>query len=929
MAIRTNPELATILNAETTQYNQVRALDNALTATKRIKAKWAAAGTAQSGVWGTGTLFRDAALTGSMTFSTSQITGIGVTSNLTTCTAVDLSTVSAVLRIEGNGHWLEGTVGLPGSGCDFIMPVNPTATNSIAVAATLRLRGASNLVDGSPDVTPPTVTVALDKTAVSSPQTVTVTASPQDNTGVSKVEFYRSGLLLATKTAAPWTVTDSVGTLENGTRHYYAKAYDAAGNTAESSSQPISVSIAYPAPSGTAVPVGSTITSVTIQNTATSDLTNVPLTFAHVFKVGDLPSSGANVELQPSTGSAIPCQIDVRDTYADGSVKHAVISLILPTLTASASNVYAINRKAAGATPVPPVVSDFAGLDSVVTCTDAGVAYSISLATLLQGTKTSWLSGDVVSEWEVAGNPKDSGGNEHAYLHVRFCVRGYKGQNKARVDIVVENTWAMTAPKDLTYDVAMTIGGTQVYSKAALVHYQGARYRTVGWWNGTEPTVHIKHDIDYLISTNAVPNYDRTVTGSTTAASNYKNNSVTNGGPMGHGCAEAAQGTTGGRPDIGILPGWAALYVISMYKDAKDATLNQGNQAGSWGIHVRDKNTGKVISFNDYPNFPNGRPAPVAATNNPNTADRAHHPDQSFIPYLVTGDVYHLEELQFWAMYCAWSQNYVNRQGAKGIVRSDQPRAQGWCLRTFGHAAWVTPPGARKTELEYILKSNLDWYNTRYTNSSASDARLGGVIHNLDDDYLGYTMFGDLCGIANFMDDHFNSGVGRVAELGYTDALPLLSWKAKYTVGRLYGVPGVCWIQAAGEQMRVRTGGHGAPIYTSLTECYKNTMSPAVLTATAASNCATQEMADAWNGFNAWSSPLGGAYMDGVTNASIGDMDGYSDSPTGYPSNLQSAIAYCATFNAYNARHAWDVFMGRSVKPDYSGQPQFAIVPRN
>jgi hypothetical protein len=57
-------------------------------------------------------------------------------------------------------------------------------------------------------------------------------------------------------------------------------------------------------------------------------------------------------------------------------------------------------------------------------------------------------------------------------------------------------------------------------------------------------------------------------------------------------------------------------------------------------------------------------------------------------------------------------------------------------------------------------------------------------------------------------------------------------------------------------------------------------------------------------------------------------MTGYSSVPTGYPSNMQPALAYAADAMGTSGKTAWAVFMNRSVKPDYSSAPQFAIVPR-
>ena len=57
-------------------------------------------------------------------------------------------------------------------------------------------------------------------------------------------------------------------------------------------------------------------------------------------------------------------------------------------------------------------------------------------------------------------------------------------------------------------------------------------------------------------------------------------------------------------------------------------------------------------------------------------------------------------------------------------------------------------------------------------------------------------------------------------------------------------------------------------------------------------------------------------------------MSGYASSAIGYPSNMQPALAYAVDALGEPGRKAWDLFMARSIKPDYSGAPQFAIVPR-
>lgn len=943
MTLRTNPELQAILATATSQYDQVRLLDTALTTDKRVKAKSAAASVAQADVWASGVLFRDCALTGGFIFDGANIVGYGSTSNLIVATAVNLLNVSAVLRIEGNNHWVEGTVGLsrdaqiaagvPESqvkSFDFTFPTNPTTSNSIAISGSVRLRGNPILPDGTPDSTPPVVSILSSVNSVTAPQSLTLTASPTDDFGtISKVEFYRSGVLLGTRTSAPWEMTDSPTYFENGTRHYYAKAYDAVGNMGESHTAPVSISLPLPLPkSVSAVAVGATLVTLPeLRNTSTSALTNVPITFGQAFARGAFPSSSAAVGLKVGSAAEITAQLDVRDTYADGSVKHAVISAVVPSLDASAAPVCSIIRRTASGTPSPAVPSDFPGLDSVVSFTEEGVVYSISLAPLLNASRVTWLSGNVVSEWEVYGIPKTSAGVEHSHLHVRFVVRAYKGQNKARVDITVENTWANVAFRQFQADVSMTVGGTQVYSAAALWHRQSARYRKVFWWNATEPTIHIKHDFPYLDNAGIIPHYDPRIVPSTATATTHKNNTITNGAPGDRGTILASMPTTGAHGEIGILPGYAALYILLGNEDSKIANLNQGNLAGGWSIHRRDKATGRVISLTTQPTYPNGVPSSINSNTNPLVADRAHQPDQAFLPYIVTGDIFYMEELSFWAMYNSWGQNPNFRQGAKGLFQEDQPRAQGWCMRTVAHAAWIAPAALGKAEFEFIRKSNVDWYEARYVNSSAKDTRLGALFHQFTYG-LGEVSFGFFNCSKTFMDHFFTASIGRGVELGFTDQIPLFAFKTKYVNAMLYGVDGVCWVQASAWVHRIREGDAGSRSYESMREVMQGSFSPAVNAAAQSSNCGTAEMAAAWKANDAWRRQVGGPFQDGVSNPGIGDMDGYSDSPTGYPSNLQIAVAYSAEHKTQNGPEAWEVFMGRSVQPSYNTNPQFAIVPR-
>jgi len=113
-----------------------------------------------------------------------------------------------------------------------------------------------------PDSTKPSVTIDSPSsgTTVTTAQAVTVSASAQDNIGISKVEFYDGATLKATDTSAPYAYVWSVADTDNGSHSFTAKAYDATGNVSNSSNVSISVNIPIVAAEYTA-PVLNSVTA--------------------------------------------------------------------------------------------------------------------------------------------------------------------------------------------------------------------------------------------------------------------------------------------------------------------------------------------------------------------------------------------------------------------------------------------------------------------------------------------------------------------------------------------------------------------------------------------------------------------------------------------------------------------------------------------
>lgn len=661
------------------------------------------------------------------------------------------------------------------------------------------------------------------------------------------------------------------------------------------------------------------LTDVRFENTSPAAQANVPVTFGQVFAVGALRPNEA-LAGRLDDGTTLPLQADVKALHPDGSVRHAIISAVLPGLAAGEVRTVALAKSGAApaASAITPEDMMINGFSASVHATINGVRYSAHADDLIKLFKpATWLAGPVANEWHVSAPLTSAAGAEHPHLTARFAIRWYETVKKARVDVTVENNWAYEpAPQNIAYDAEVLVAARQVYAKPALNHLHHARWRKVFWWGGDAPAVHVKHNTAYLIGSRALPNYDQGIKISETTLAALKTKwtgAITE--PMAVGLAAPYMPTTGGREDIGLLPGWAASYLLSMDKRAREVTIGTADLAGSWSSHYRDKNTDRPVSLIDYPYMTIlGRPtdtlnpatkkyeafpacATATACTTPNKHDSSHQPAFAYLPYLVTGDYYYLEELQFWAMWNVFSHNPGYRQNVKGLLQGDQVRGQAWSLRTLAEAAYITPDNDRlKGHFNQIVANNLDWYNQTYTNNPAANA-LGVIVNGYAIVYTSNT------GLAPWQDDFFTAAVGRTAELGFTQAQPLLAWKAKFPVARMTGA-GACWIDGSIYSMKVRDSAT-SPIYATIAQAYKASHTDIFNTLA----CASPEMATA-------------------LKLKVGEMTNYSSYVAGAPSNMQPALAYSADALGAAGQAAWTVFMNRSVKPNYAIGPQFAIVPR-
>lgn len=666
---------------------------------------------------------------------------------------------------------------------------------------------------------------------------------------------------------------------------------------------------AYTAPEFTTptVPFNTAVTSVEFE-----DVQGVtPVTFGQVFKQGQLTVHDGIVGRMQGIPD-FQLQVDVKNTHKDGSLRYAIISAIVPQ-----------NGKMFLVRAAKPSYVNMLSAECTVSVTilEAGVEYSAVNST--QGVQ--WLSGNVADENIQSVPLRTALGVEHPHLTVQFATRRY-ADGKAKVDVIVEHTKAYTAINDITYDIKVSVNSQEVYTKLAQAHFPCTRYRMT-FWSTAKPTIHVKHNTAYLLATKAVPNYDQSVVMEESKLNEYAKFLTTHKfGPMDFGIFQPYMGTTGGRSDIGLAPAWYAATILSMDKRAKNLMLESANVAGSWSIHRRhtDGTMLDVIRFpratlagtpmdsiNPLTKLPEKLPALI--TKSLSQPDTSHQPAFAYIPYILTGDYYYLEELKFWCHFNTYYGNPYYRNFEKALFRTDQVRGQAWSLRTMAQAEYIVPDDdVHKTAYKYWLDCNMEYYRINYTDGSYTSVKtpLSDIKSIPVDPYfyndLGICLNGPVIaypikeiagrGIAPWMDDFITQAVGYVAELGHKEAARFLKWKAKFQVGRMIA-EGYCPTDACTYALAVRDSG----ATDTLTK-----VSPAIY----------KTLAECWN-----------KTIGGICNPAS-DMTGYPTSPEGYPANYQPALAMASQSGIDGGEKAWQLFHSRKLKPNYGLAPQFAIVPR-
>ena len=242
--------------------------------------------------------------------------------------------------------------------------------------------------------------------------------------------------------------------------------------------KPASIVVCILAVSASAAPV----TNVTVRAAANSAEKGGSVTFGQVFKRGDVKQG----VLVSAPGAS--AQADVKRKYEDGSVRFAIISVMVPKWPPEMTVALSDGVPDSSAKSMPVRAADLLKTDFDATVTlrlSDGAERSASARKLLAAAEANartWLEGPVATEWLLDGPLAGKDGQADPDLRVQFQVRAYAGCKAVRVSVVLENcldTWA----GNIGYDVAVTLGkeGKLAYAKKGVDHRRLSRWRKVFW----------------------------------------------------------------------------------------------------------------------------------------------------------------------------------------------------------------------------------------------------------------------------------------------------------------------------------------------------------------------------------------------------------------------------------------------------------------
>ncbi len=344
--------------------------------------------------------------------------------------------------------------------------------------------------------------------------------------------------------------------------------------------------------------------TMTVTDTSGTTQTNYPLQFARPFVEGEI----ADFPQVLIDGTPVTTQADIKQRWPDGSVKHSILSVLVPSIPANGSVTLTFQNQPGGNnTPLTQaeMLDPAFDFDAVIQIANTdGTTCSASARTMLaNGNFTYWAQGPVATTIILADHSTariyDMGFDDLRSIRPVFEATFWPGINKVRVRFIGEDS-CTEALEDLVYDVALTTGYADpqtVYTYSGYVQKAATRWTKVFWIGGEpEQKVNVNSNLAYVEQTRFIPMYDPTLTiPESKLAADYAKWLKTARDIQDSGWWYRGMGSTGGRDDIGHMPRWMLQWLYTGDWRAKEIAFGHADLAGNWSAQIREGNDTKMF----------------------------------------------------------------------------------------------------------------------------------------------------------------------------------------------------------------------------------------------------------------------------------------------------------------------------------------------
>ena len=330
------------------------------------------------------------------------------------------------------------------------------------------------------------------------------------------------------------------------------------------------------------------------------------------------------------------------------------------------------------------------------------------------------------------------------------------------------------------YTATISKAGVVLHTENVPNHFWFARWR---WPQSPYP---VTTTPAALIASGLLPHYDASVLGKYN-----KDYSAFTYTPMTLAGLCGNMGQTGERGDIGLVTEWQADYICRGTN--LPTVLAQAEASGTFPWIMRDPITTAPFNAQANPSattayINKSLPATILTTTC-NIAgsgalvycDVAHEPELAYLPFLLTGDPYHLETMQFQG-----TVNVVMYPAAARYNSSIGVRGVGWGLRTAGRLSVITPAAVPSWLLPQSvwagdLAHRLAWLQLSVASSTTPCAAFQVVQQTS-------TMICDF-----WEGDFITAALCDLVRLGQSSCQTALNWAIQQIIARTNGTSG--WLR--------------------------------------------------------------------------------------------------------------------------------------